>query len=206
MQSFDYHKMMELHGTIIPLAILMLENDEDRQFMTDIYVQYKPLMYKTAKRYFSSDMNEIEDAVSSAVLNMCKYCSTVRSVPESRLPSYIVCIVRNACNARLKQIYASQKQYVYYADPMELEQVAGEDVLHEVILSKYNALDLLNSFQQLNSRDKDLIRMRHIDMMDYEEIAETLGISLITARTAVSRAKQRLAKIAASELQKDEVE
>lgn len=205
MPLFDYQKMMELNGTIIPLAILILENDEDRQFMTDIYVQYRPLMYKTAKRYFSSDINELEDAVSNAVLNMCKYCSTVRSVPTTRLSSYIVCIVRNACNARIKQIYASQKQHAYYADPMELEQIIDEAALHDVILSKYNAIELLNSFQKLKDRDKELIRMRHIDMMDYDEIAETLNISLISARTAVSRAKQRLEKLAAANLQKDEV-
>jgi len=107
-------------------------------------------------------------------------------------------IVRNACNARLKQIYASQNRNVYYADPRELEQTEDEDAMHEVVLSRYNAIELLNSFQELNDRDKELIRLRHIDMMDYSDIAKTLGISLSTARTAVFRAKQRLEKVAAS--------
>lgn len=206
MQPFDYQKMLELHGTIIPLAILAIENDEDRQFMIDVYVQYKPLMYKAAKKYFSSNPNEIEDAVSNAVLNMCKYCNRIRSsVPSIRLSSYIVTIVRNACNARLKQIYAAQSQNATYADPMELEHIVDEDAYHDIILSKFNAIELLDSFKQLSERDKELIRMRHIDLMDYDEIAETLNISLPTARTAVFRAKQRLEKIAAAAIRKDEV-
>lgn len=206
MQPFNYQKMLELHGTIIPLSILAIENDEDRQFMIDIYVQYKPLMYKAAKKYFSSNPNEIEDAVSNAVLNMCKYCNRIRSsVPSIRLSSYIVTIVRNVCNARLKQIYAAQSQNATYADPMELEHIVDEDAYHDIILSKFNAIELLDSFKQLSERDKELIRMRHIDLMDYDEIAETLNISLPTARTAVFRAKQRLEKIAAAAIRKDEM-
>ena len=198
MLPLDYQTMMEWYGTVIPLAILMLESDEDRQFMTDVYIEYNPLMYKTAKKFFPANVNEMEDVVSNAVLNMCKYCSTVRTVPADRLPSYIVRIVRNACNARLKQVYASQNRNAYYANPRDLEHLEDEEAMHDVVLSKYNAIELLNSFQELKERDKELIRMRHIDMMDYGDIAKTLGISLSTARTAVFRAKQRLEKVAAS--------
>lgn len=204
MLPFDYQKIMEWHGTILPLAILMLESDEDRQFMSEVYIEYKPLMFKTAKKFFPAKMDEMEDAVSSAVLNMCKYCATIRSVPKDRLPSYIVRIVRNACNARLKQVYAAQNKNVYYADPANLEHLEDEQAAHEIVLSKFNAMELLNSFQELKERDKELIRMRHIDMMDYDDIASTLGISQTTARTAVSRAKQRLEKIAEM-LQEDKV-
>lgn len=203
MQPFDYQKMMEIHGTIIPLAILMIENDEDRDFMTDVYVQYKPLMYKTAKRYFSNNTTEIEDVISNAVLSMCRYCERIRSVPANRLSSYIICIIRNACNAQLKQIYAAKSRIAYFADPIELEQIVDEDALHEIILSRHNAIEILNSFRELNDRDRELIRMRHIDMMEYDEIAETFDISLVAARTAVFRAKQRLEKLASS-LNKEE--
>ena len=200
MLPFDYSRMIEVNGTIIPLAILMIENDADRQFMTDVYIEYRPLMYKAARRYFTNNINEIEDVVSNAVLNMCNYCKTIRSIPATGLSSYIVCIVRNACNARLKQIYASQKQCIHNVDPIQLEQVVDEEAYIDVILSRHNAIELLNSFRDLNDRDKELIRMRHIDMMDYDEIAETFNISLIAARTAVFRAKRRLSELAAAAL------
>ncbi len=203
MQPFDYQQMLALHSTVIPLAIMALENDEDQQFMIGIYIQYRPLMYKAAQKYFSTNPAEIEDAVGDALLNMCKYCNHIRSQPASRLPSYIVTIVRNACNARLKQIYAAHSRNAAYADPAELEQLVDENAYHDIALSKFNALELLDSFRQLNERDKELIRMRHIDMMEYDEIAETLNISLPTARTAVFRARQRLEKIAAADMLKE---
>lgn len=38
--------------------------------------------------------------------------------------------------------------------------------------------------------------MRHIDMMAYDDIARALNISERAARTAISRAKKRLEKLA----------
>ena len=44
----------------------------------------------------------------------------------------------------------------------------------EMAFSKVNALALLNSFHQLSPRDKELIRMRHIDLMEFSDIAQAL--------------------------------
>lgn len=205
MQKIILQRLMELHGTVIPLAILMLEDEEDRNFMSDLYLNHKALMYKTAKRYFPGKAEELEDAVSDAVLNMCKYCRTVRKVPEERLEKYIVCIVRNACNWRCRQIYADRDALVEETDVSELEKIADEDALHENVLSRQIAIEMLDSFRQLGERDKELIRMRHIDMLEYEEMAELLGLSQTATRTAVSRAKQRLEAAAKNSSQSLEV-
>lgn len=77
-----------------------------------------------------------------------------------------------------------------------MEGVEDENSAHSIVFSRVYADDLLNSFPMLSDRDKELIRMRHIDMLDYDEIAEALHISERTARTAVSRAKARLENLA----------
>ena len=196
MQHFDFRNMMEIHGAILPLAVLMLEDDQDRDFMTDVYIRYKPLMYKVAMRYFANRPQDAEEAMSDAVENMCRYIKNVRGVPEEHLPKYIVCIVRNACNYLLRKRNAFRRPQEEAVDFQSLETTADESALHEVILSRETALEILHAFPSLSQRDRELIRLRHIDLLEYEEIAEVLGISVATARTALHRAKRRLEKIA----------
>ena len=52
MQNFDINQILGLSGTTLPISILLIENDEDRQFLTELYLQYRPLMYKIAFQFF----------------------------------------------------------------------------------------------------------------------------------------------------------
>ncbi|NLO13311.1 MAG: sigma-70 family RNA polymerase sigma factor, partial [Clostridiales bacterium] len=67
---------------------------------------------------------------------------------------------------------------------------------NEAALSRFFAVDLLQSFGQLNEREKQLIRLRHIDGMEYEDIALILGMKEAAVRTALSRALKHLADLA----------
>ena len=58
------------------------------------------------------------------------------------------------------------------------------------------ASDLLGAFPELSEKDKDLIRLRHMDLLGYDVIAQQMGITEIAARTAVSRAKSKLERLA----------
>lgn len=190
MQHFDMQNLMEVQGALLPLAILAIDNDSDRDFMTEVYLQNRPLMYKTAMRYFSSCPQEAEEAVGDALENMCRYLHNIRSLAQEDVPKYIVSIVRNACNGILRKRNPAEKT----VDFLSLENEADESMLLENVLSKASAQEILDSFAGLSQRDKELIRLRHIDLMEYEDIAATLGISVTNARTALHRAKQRLEK------------
>ena len=138
----------------------------------------------------------MEDAVGNAVLNLCRYCKTIRTVPEERMPAYMICLARNVCSAQLKKLARQQHATVTLEDAEDVETIADERAMHEVALSRFTAMEMLDSFDRLTDREKELIRLRHIDMLDYEEIARMFGLSYGAARTAVSRAKQKLEKLA----------
>lgn len=70
MQPYDAKLMMETVGTTLPLAILLIEDDEDRQFLTDLYLEYRNLLYKEAMRFFCDSPSEIDDAVSGSAERM----------------------------------------------------------------------------------------------------------------------------------------
>lgn len=95
MQPYDAKLMMETLGTTLPFAILLIENDEDRQFLTEMYLQYKALMYKTAIDFFGEGNGEVEEAVGRFIERMCKYCHTFQAVTCDKRASYIVMSVGN---------------------------------------------------------------------------------------------------------------
>ena len=51
---------------------------------------------------------------------------------------------------------------------------------------------VLAALQQLPEMDRTVLLMRALDEMPYEEIAETLGITVVTAKVKVHRARLRL--------------
>lgn len=181
---------------VIPLAVLLVENDEDREFLTEIYLQYYGLLYKTASEFFSGNGEETVEAVSDAVERMCKYFQNIKAVPCEKRAAYLIKIVRSVCNTRLGEIQKEAMRRDIYTTTEDLENI--EDVRNgqDMIFSYLYAKDILDSFDELNDTDRRLIRMRHIDGMSYKEIAALLSVSEGAVRTAVSRAKSRLEKIA----------
>ena len=196
MQNLDIQRIIELYGTVLPLSILLIENDEDRQFLTDIYLQYKPLMYKAAYPFFNNNISEVDDAVSSAILKLCKKCDTLKKVDCNKRASYIVSTVRNVCLSRLRELKRQRLHLDFGSNSDELETISGADNVQEIVFSTILAIDLLNAFPELSKKDRELIRMRHIDQLDYSEIAEFSGSTEGAVRTAVSRAKSRLEHLA----------
>jgi len=193
----------ELSCAMLPFAILMIENDEDRQFLTDLYLQHRQLMVKVASQFFGGNQAELEDAVSGAVERLCKKCDTLRQVECNKRPAYIVSTVRNVCLTRLREIGRHRRTHVGDADPEAIENVPAQTDVQGIVFERVFAGDLLDAFPELSPRDREMIRMRHIDRMDYSEIAETVGITENAARTAVSRARSRLERLATSRKRAD---
>ncbi len=176
----------------------MIQNDEDSQRLIEMYHQYKRLMFKVAQQYFPHDHHEMEDVISDAILKMIDNFSTISAVPCNKTASYIVKIVRSVCNDKLRKRNRQRLDLPLWDAEDNLADVVDVNASNEAALSRFFAIDLLQSFEQLNEREKQLIRLRHIDGMDYENIALVLGIKEKAARTAVSRALRHLEELAKS--------
>ena len=89
MEAFHPAFFAQQAGLILPSVIMMLKNDEDRQFVTELYLQYRELMYVVARRYFGDKEMDIEDAISIAVERMCRYIDSFRGIEQRKLKSYM---------------------------------------------------------------------------------------------------------------------
>ena len=78
------------------LAFLLstLESNEDKEIFTKIYVQYRPLMERTATRILK-EPNDIEDAVQNAFVQIIRHFDKIYEIPREELPFWIISIVKN---------------------------------------------------------------------------------------------------------------
>jgi len=196
MHRFPFQQIVEVSGTAIPLTILLIEDDAQRAFLTEMYFQYRALMYKTAMDFFEKGSHEIEDAVSASVERMCRYCHAFQAAECNKRASYVVVLVGNVCRNRLREIKRQRSLCNDGFTTEEMEQLPGEDDVHGTVFDRIYAVDLLNSFDELSARERDLILMRHVDLMDYDEMAALLHMREGAVRTALSRAKKHLEALA----------
>ncbi len=198
MHFFEMNRVVEIAGSVIPLAILIIEDDSQREFLTEMYLQYKPLLYKTAIKFWGKNQAEVEDAVGVSIEKMCRFCSAFQAVESNKRASYIVTVVGNVCRDRLRALNKQRGVYDEHFNENEIEQLPGTDDIHSIVFDRIYAVELLDSFEKLNERERLLISMRHIDLMEYDEMAAALDMKEGAVRTALSRAKRHLETLGTS--------
>lgn len=197
MNSFEPRTITSYSAVSVPLVISMLANDEDRLFIEQIYFEYRGLMYAVARKYFEQNKEEIEDAISSAIENMCKYIENFRAVECNKLKGYVFSTIENVCKRRMREL-SKQRVYQDYAVTQEmLENIPGSADAYTSVFACADARALLEEIDGLEERDKELLWMRHVEKLTFDEMAKQLHLSETAVRTALTRAKQRVQKRAA---------
>ncbi len=185
------------HWIPVPVLVLAMLNDSDREFLQDLYFQHRETMYHVARKHFADKPEELEESISITLERMCRYVKKLQEVPSNKMKAYVVLMVENVCRNRLRKIIREREQGTISFDDSNLYNVDTISVdSYETLFDYADAKTLLASFQGLSQRDQDLIWMRHVEKMDYTEIADELHMNIGAVRTALSRAKNRLKEIA----------
>jgi len=162
----------------------------------EIYHKYRGMLYRVASEYFRENPAAVEDAVSTALAQMCRYVERLREVNEAKMGGYILSLIRNVCRRQ----YARQKKLEalmdLWFDPDAIDEIPDTKDPYATAFDYRNAIDLLNALKGLKQWEKELIRMRYIDQMEYSEMAELLNRPEASVRSALYRAKAHARKIA----------
>lgn len=185
------------HWIPVPVLVLAMLNDSDREFLQELYFQHRKTMYHVARKHFADKPEELEEAISITLERMCRYVKKLREVPSNKMKAYVVLMIENVCRNRLRQIIREREQGTIPFDDSNLYNTDTVSIdPYETLFDYVDGKTLLASFQGLSQRDQDLIWMRHVERMDYTEIADELHMNAGAVRTALSRAKNRLEEIA----------
>ena len=69
---------------MLPVIILSIENDDDREFMTGLYYQYNRLIYSEAKKILGSD-SDAEDVLQDVLEKLIDKLDVLRGLESKKL-------------------------------------------------------------------------------------------------------------------------
>ena len=80
---------------MLPLFIMAIENDTDRQFVAGLYQRHRDFLLRCAQKILN-DPDRAEEALHEAMLRVIRSLERVRQIPAEELLPYLVTIVQTA--------------------------------------------------------------------------------------------------------------
>lgn len=175
---------------LLPPIILAIENDADREFLTQIYLDYRNLIYRVALTFFPDNHCEAEDAFSNTLEKLCKRPELLRSIADAQKASYIAVITANTCRDILRR--KKRNIYAYSLDDGSMDWAADPADPYENLFEHGTMEEVLDAWQTLTDKDRDIIRMRYAEEKTVPEMAALLDVRESTIYSALFRARKHL--------------
>jgi len=180
---------------MLPLVILAIENESDRAFVEEIYVQYRHLMYNTIKKMIHNDQ-DVEDIKNEAILRLIKNISTIRELNTFSLRKYIMTATKTTTTNYLSK-RKMKTQYEFIPPDNILESIPSEiDSNSKGILIQLAEIEMLKSaLRSLPKYEYEVLFMREYDGLTDSEIASILEKNENSVRSYASRAYKHAQEI-----------
>ena len=149
--------------------------------------EYLPLsgtFYRVAF-FILDDAAEAEDAVQELYLKLWDRRDVLDGIRSPK--GYGITLLRNLCLDRIRR---SRKMETPASLP-EPETPGGQD---ESIDQKERLAKVLAAIKSLPDRQREVLTLRTLDGLSYDEIAQRTGINYLTLRVLLSQARNKLKK------------
>lgn len=178
----------------VPIVILQIENDDDRQFVTELYQEYKFFMFKTAYNIVE-DTHIAEDLVQDCCITIIDNLDKIRGVEPCKQRAYIVSIVKNSSinyvvkrNRRSKYSFLSENEQVF-------DETVSDESVDDRLLQESDIESVRKALLKLSERDRTILRMKYFDQLSDKEIASYLEIKIDSVRYYFTLARRQLKAI-----------
>ena len=175
----------------VPIAILSMEDEDDRQFVADLYQNYKLNMYYTARKIVK-DPHTAEDIVQESCIVIINNLEKIKAVEICRRRAYIVSIVKNiSINYIVKR--DRQSKYSFIADDEILSQQPDLDSnIEEYLIRNCEIAIIKSALLKLSDKDRTILRMKYFDDLRDVDIANYLNIKANSVRYYLTLSRRRL--------------
>jgi RNA polymerase sigma-70 factor (ECF subfamily) len=162
----------------------------DKQSYNRLVLLYQTRIYNLAFNYVKND-EEAKDLAQDIFVTAYKALSKLRD--DTKFGAWLYQIGLNHCRNRYKRL----KRRGYFTnkslddESISLQLAGGETPEHE--LEQQRTITLVrDTIATLNDGEKEILMLRDLQGMPYEEISEILGIPLGTVKSKLSRARTSL--------------
>lgn len=168
---------------MIYIYLSILESDEEKHYFEDIYINYKQKMFGIAYSILHN-VQDSEDAVHQAFLNMAENFQKILDIPRQELPSYIVIIIKNtSINIYNKNKKAAERSAELPEDQTAIDINFFENIDYE---------QLVSVIKLLPDKYKDILFLHYVNDFSCMEIAKMLDISVDNVWKRIERGKKYL--------------
>lgn len=153
-----------------------------------IWLPLSGRFYKVAY-YLLENEQDAKDAVQDLYIRLWSRRTFLYEVVKPE--AYGIRILKNLCIDKIRKVSSSTA--------LELEKVENEVLSFEVspvaaLMDKDLLEKVLSCVDTLPAKQASILKMRAFDGLDYDEIAEKTGLSLINLRVVLSLARKSLRK------------
>ncbi|EOS64309.1 sigma-70 family RNA polymerase sigma factor [Oscillibacter sp. 1-3] len=170
---------------MLPLMITAIEDENDREFMERLYLQYHRLIYSEVRKLVQNE-DEAEDLMQTVVEKLIHKVDLLRDLERRRLVNYVISSAKNTTQNFLRdkhpaaRVWEEQEQL---ADPAPMPE---EEILYREDLS-----GLSRAWRTLDEKTRYLLVARYILNKSGREIAEDLQMPPDNVRMALVRARRK---------------
>lgn len=152
------------------------------QFKSDVLI-YKDQMFRLALRILKNE-EDANDIVQDSLLKLWdkrKVLSDIRNIK-----SFSMTMVRNACIDFIrKHKPVTDKEQVILQKTDELNPEKSLEISDQLQMVR----DFIN---QMNDQQREIIQLREIEGLEYDEVSEITGLTINNLRVIISRARKEI--------------
>lgn len=170
---------------MLSLYLSMVETEEQRSLVEQIYYDCEQVMYRTAYSVLHNKQ-DAEDAVHDAFLRIIADIDRIAGIEPGKRKNYAVIVSRNTAIDR----YRRNKKQVDIEDIPDHED-DGADI-ERMAFGGYNAETLNETLSRLPEDYREALIMHYYHDMTLDSIAAALGISYDATKSKLFRARKKL--------------
>ena len=167
----------------------------DRQAFDALVARYQRYVFNLVYQHLG-EVDELDDVAQEVFLRVYKFIRKYRG--NASLESWIYKIVLNYCrtHARRRAVFS---RLFFHSPPAQSEEERSFDILDTLadlsqdpaaqIEQRLVAGEIIGAVRSLPQIYRDILIMREVNELSYEEIAEILEISIGTVKSRISRAR-----------------
>lgn len=156
----------------------------ERRFHNE-YLSLAETLYKIAFYILESEA-EAEDAVQDVYLKLWETRATLDGIREPK--AYCIRILKNLCLDRIRR--AS-----HTVSPVSMPEAGLQRAQSDEIDSRSRLDKVLEAIKSLPERQRQVLLMRTVEGLSYEEMSERTGMNNATLRVTLSQARTKLKSI-----------
>ena len=173
---------------MITMMISAIENDFQREFITEIYEKFYSQMLAKA-RSVSDNPEDAEELVQEVFADLIRRVDIVMAVERKKLPAYLLSAVKFSAYTRNKR--QSRWNFTEF-DSEEVELLKDENAIPEELYLKTEAVaELKAALEKIPEKYKNILEFKYILGLSDFEIGEKFGITESAVRSCLARARRK---------------